>query len=173
MDYLLDILIIVVPGLLIFLTAYLLIKKFLENQEKKQWMNVKMDLRKEALPYRLQAYERVILLLERINPNNLIPRVRESNMTAADLQVALIKDIRGEFEHNLSQQLYISEDAWLLVKSAKEEVIKLINLCYGRFKPDDDSMELGRAILNALMQNETSPTDQAIRFLKQEAQQLF
>lgn len=173
MDYLKDILIIIVPGLLIFLTAYLLLKKFLENQEKKEWMKVKMDLRKEALPYRLQAYERVILLMERINPNNMIPRVRESNMTAADLQVALIKDIRNEFEHNLSQQLYLTEDSWLLVKNAKEEIIKLVNLSYGRLKPDDDSMELGRAILNALMQNESSPTDQAIRYLKQEAQQYF
>lgn len=173
MDYLKDILIIIVPGLLIFLTAYLLLKKFLENQEKKEWMKVKMDLRKEALPYRLQAYERVILLMERINPNNMIPRVRESNMTAADLQIALIKDIRNEFEHNLSQQLYLTEDSWLLVKNAKEEIIKLVNLSYGRLKPDDDSMELGRAILNALMQNESSPTDQAIRYLKQEAQQYF
>ncbi len=173
MDYLKDILIIVVPGLLIFLTAYLLLKNFLDNQEKKEWMKVKMDMRKEALPYRLQAYERVILLMERINPNNMIPRVRESNMTAADLQVALIKDIRNEFEHNLSQQLYLTEDSWLLVKNAKEEIIKLINLSYGHLKPDDDSMELGRAILNALMKNESSPTDQAIRYLKHEAQQYF
>lgn len=173
MEYLLDIIIIIVPGLLIFLTAYFVLKNFLDSQEKKEWMKAKTDLKKEALPIKLQAYERVILLMERINPNNLIPRVRQPEMTAADLQLALVKEIRNEFDHNLSQQLYLSEDAWLLVKNSKEEIIKLINLSYGQLKPDDDSMKLGRAILNALMQNETSPTDHAIRYLKKEAQQLY
>jgi replication fork clamp-binding protein CrfC len=94
-------------------------------------------------------------------------------MTAADLQVALLKDIRAEYNHNLSQQLYLSNDAWILVRNAKEELIKLINLCYGQVKPDDKAMELTRVIINTLMQSEKSPTEPAIRYVKEEAQNLF
>jgi replication fork clamp-binding protein CrfC len=115
----------------------------------------------------------MILFLERIHPDNLISRVRESNMTAADLQVALLKDIRNEYSHNLSQQLYVSEDAWVLTQNAKEEMIKLINLCYGQVKPDDSAMELTRIIINTLMQSDKSPTEPAIRYIKQEIGTLF
>ena len=173
MDIIFELLKIALPAIVVFLTAYLVIRSFLESKEKNEWIKLKRETKPQILPVRLQAYERVILLLERLHPNNLVNRVRESNMTAADLQVALIKDIRGEYDHNLSQQLYVSEDAWLLVRNAKEEIIKLINLCYGQVKPDDSAMELSRVIINTVMKSESSPTDYAIRYVKQEAQELF
>ena len=173
MEYLLDIIKIVLPSIIVFLTAYLVIRSYLENQEKNEWIKLKQQNTKQILPIRLQAYERIVLLLERLHPNNLVNRVRESDMTAADLQVALIKEIRGEYDHNLSQQLYLSDDVWILVKNAKEEMIKLINLCYGQVKPDDNAMVLSRVIINTAMKSENSPTDQAIKYVKQEAQQLF
>lgn len=169
----LEILKITLPSIVVFLTAYLIIRSFFENKEKEDEQKLKLRNKEQVLPVRLQAYERTILFLERIHPDNLISRVRESGMTAADLQVALLKDIRGEYSHNLSQQLYISDDAWVLVRNAKEEMIKLINLCYGQVKPDDSAMELSRVIINTLMQSEKSPTEPAIRYIKREAQTLF
>lgn len=168
-----EILKIILPSIVVFLTAYLIIRSFFERQEKQEEQKLRQQVQDHLLPARLQAYERIILFLERIHPDNLISRVRENNMSAADLQVALLKDIRAEYNHNLSQQLYLSNDAWILVRNAKEEMIKLINLSYGQVKPDDKSMELTRIIINTLMQSEKSPTDPAIRYIKQEAQNLF
>ena len=164
---------ITLPSIVVFLTAYLIIRSFFERQEQIEQQKLQLDSQKQVLPIRLQAYERMILFLERIHPDNLINRVRESNMTAADLQVALLKDIRNEYSHNLAQQVYVSEDAWTLTRNAKEEMIKLINLCYGHVKPDDSAMELTRIIINTLMQSDKSPTEPAIRYVKQEAQALF
>lgn len=172
-NLLLEILKLTLPSVVVFLTAYLIIRAFFERQEQEHQENLKRQNQEQVLPVRLQAYERSILFLERIHPDNLINRVRESNMTAADLQVALLKDIQGEYSHNLSQQLYISEDAWVLLRNAKEEMIKLLNLCYGHVKPDDNAMELSRIIINTLMRSDKSPTEPAIRFIKQEAQTLF
>jgi hypothetical protein len=164
---------ITLPSIVVFLTAYLIIRSFFERQEQEDQQKLKVNVQEQVLPLRLQAYERMILFLERIHPDNLISRVRESNMTAADLQVALLKDIRNEYSHNLSQQLYVSEDAWVLTQNAKEEMIKLINLCYGHVKPDDSAMELTRIIINTLMQSDKSPTEPAIRYIKQEVGTLF
>lgn len=173
MEYVLELLKVTIPAIVVFLTAYFILKSFLDNQEKRKWMNLKINLKHTTLPIRLQAYERVILLLERLSPNNLIHRVKKSGMTAADMQAALLAEIRQEYNHNLSQQLYISEDGWALVQNAKEEMIKTVNLCYAQVNPDDQALELSRAIFNAVMKNETMPTDRAIKYLKQEARQLF
>lgn len=172
-DVVVEILKIVLPSVVVFLTAYLIIRSFFERQEKQEELKLQQQAQDHVLPARLQAYERVILFLERIHPDNLISRVRENDMTAADLQVALLKDIRAEYNHNLSQQLYLTNDAWILVRNAKEEMIKLINLSYGQVKPDDKAMELTRVIINSLMQGEKSPTEPAIRYIKEEAQTLF
>ena len=172
-NFILEILKLILPSVVVFLTAYLIVRSFFERHEKQELQQLRQQAQDHVLPARLQAYERIILFLERIHPDNLISRVRQNDMTAADLQVALLKDIRAEYNHNLSQQLYLSNDAWILVRNAKEEMIKLINLCYGQVKPDDKAMELTRVIINTLMQSDKSPTEPAIRYVKEEAQNLF
>ncbi|PSR06437.1 MAG: hypothetical protein BRD49_00490, partial [Bacteroidetes bacterium SW_10_40_5] len=127
MQYLLELLKILLPSVVVFLTAYYLINNFLETQQKNKMLELQLSNKQTILPVRLQAYERVLLLLERISPENIVMRIRKPDMTAADLQVALVNEVRNEFDHNLSQQLYLSDDAWYMVKSAKEEVIRIIN----------------------------------------------
>jgi hypothetical protein len=125
------------------------------------------------LPLRLQAYERIILFLERIAPNNLIMRINKPEMSSVQLQSALVKVIREEFEYNLSQQIYISPKSWELVKNAKEETIRLINVASGQIQETASSGELVKAILDLSLAKDKLPVNVAIDEIKTEVQKIF
>ncbi len=129
---------------------------------------------KIILPLRLQAYERIVLFLERITPNNLVMRINRPEMDAFQLQNELLRAIREEFEYNLSQQLYISSRSWELVKNAKEEMIRMINLAAGQVNETSPSGELARVILELYIGND-SPlrVESALEAVKGEIQKDF
>ena len=110
------------------------IKQFVENEQKKTLLEIKKiqesETRKVVTPIQLQAYERLVLFLERMNPDNLVLRCYEPTMDSKLLKDVMVQNIRNEFEHNLSQQLYISSEAWALIKNAKEEMISTINTVF-------------------------------------------
>ena len=129
---------------------------------------------KIILPLRLQAYERIILFLERISPGTLIPRLLRPEMNALQLQQAMVRTIREEFEYNLSQQLYISSRTWELVKNAKEEMVKLINISGAGVNEFAPPGELARIIFEKSMSDENQqPLATAIDEVKREIQKLF
>ncbi|MCX7955337.1 MAG: hypothetical protein N3A01_09160 [Bacteroidales bacterium] len=167
------ILLVLLVGILVWATAYYLLKLFFEREYKNVILETKKDNKKLILPLRLQAYERLILLLERISPNSLVIRAQNINSTAFNLHTELLSIIRTEFEHNLSQQLYISKEAWNLILNAKENVIKLINLSAQEIPPDAPATQLSNRIFTAWIQINPTPTSVAIDFLKDEAQKLF
>lgn len=117
---------------------------------------------------RLQAAERLILFLERIAPNSLILRVHTPDMTASQLQSALIRTVREEFEYNLSQQLYLSTKTWELVRNAKEEIIRQINVAASSLKADASARDLAGAILQLSLSQERSQVLMAIEAIKLE-----
>ncbi len=112
MNTFLDVLKYTIPSLIVFATAYFILKTFIESEEKKRTLEIRTKNQKLITPIRLQAYERLTLFLERISPNSVILRVQKPNMTASQLQREMLNIIRTEFEHNLSQQIYISKQAW-------------------------------------------------------------
>ena len=73
----------------------------------------------------MRAYERIVLFLERTQPNSILMRQNLTKMNCLQLQTTLLKQIREEFEHNVAQQLYVSREAWALVCNAKESLVKL------------------------------------------------
>ena len=120
------------------------------------------------LSVKLQACERLILFLERIRSNNLILRVHTSDMTSVQLQSALIRTIREEFEYNQSQQLYISSSSWEKIRSAKEDTIRLVNSAASGLQENATSKDLAGAILKLSLEQEPSPVIQAIEAVKKE-----
>jgi hypothetical protein len=125
-------------------------------------------------PLRLQAYERIIVFLERIHPFSLCQRVYQPNMLLPELQLELIKTIRVEYEYNLSQQMYINTEPWQMVTTAKEETIKLINSIASKMPDHIDGIELNKAILNYYIQsNKDIPVQIAINFVKEDVKSLF
>ncbi|MGZ5243074.1 MAG: DUF7935 family protein [Bacteroidia bacterium] len=172
-EFIMDVLKFTIPAVLVVAAMYILLKKFFENEEKKRYYELRNNTHKSILPIRLQAYERLTLLLERLSVNNLILRVKKPGMSAADLMQALLAEIRAEFDHNLSQQIYVSHEAWQYVSNGKEGLVKLINISYSTLPQGASSMDLSKAIFENAMKEDYPATYKALLYIKKEAQELF
>lgn len=106
-----------------------------------------------SLPLQLQAYERLILFSERISLPNLISRTNQPGLTARDLQIMLTQSIKQEFEHNVTQQIYVTPEAWDAVRNLKEQNIHVINQVASFLPPDASGTDLSKYLLEMLMQN--------------------
>ena len=168
MNYLFDIIKISISGILVFFTAYYMLQNLLKNEEKKKYYEMRKETIKALNPVRLTAYERFALFLERINPESMILRVQQPGMTVADLHLALLVNIREEFEHNVSQQIYISPELWSFIKNSKESLVQFINTCSSKIPDDLPAIELSKVIIEGYNSIENPPTEVALNFLKKE-----
>jgi hypothetical protein len=122
---------------------------------------------------KLQAAERFVLYLERIEPGRLVMRTHQNGMSAKMLQNEMLRAIREEFDHNLSQQIYISEGAWNLVKNAKEEMTKFITACGEGMPKDAGSIDFSKKLFQAASQVEKLPSDVALAYLRKEVRDIL
>jgi len=164
----LEILKYVLPGFIVFITAYFLIKSFLDQELRIKQIEIKINNQKQITPIRLQAYERMVLFIERINPESMLVRLQVPNMKSSQLHRELLSLIRAEYEHNLSQQIYLSPKSWSYIKNAKENLIKLINTAAQRINPDANSIELASLIIELHSKLNPSPLSIAIEYIKEE-----
>lgn len=173
METLLEISKYLLPSLVVFATTVYLVKKYFEGEEKKRRMQQILNNQQLITPLRLQAYERTVLFLERISPESLIMRINKPGLTCQQLQADLLQAIRSEFEHNLTQQLYISHGAWEMVKIARGRTIQLINSMAEKVQKDAPAINLSKAMLESIVDQEKTPTTDALAFVKNEISQLF
>lgn len=178
MDTFLEILKFTVPSVIVMIGMYFLLGEFFNQEDKKREFSLRQELVREhskiSLPLRLQAYERMVMLMERIHPTSLIQRVRTADMNSGELHLALIRSIREEFEYNISQQIYISKESWLMVNTAKEEMLKLINLIAAKVPSETNSIELTKTLFDYFVStNQEFPSQLAINFLKEDVKHLF
>ena len=154
---------------------YLIVKRYFDNQQKERLLQMKIDERRETLkvvtPIRLQAYERMALFLERISPDSLVLRCWQPGMDLKLLQGVMTKNIRDEWEHNLSQQVYIDTDTWTHIREAKDEMINLVNSSAVTLTDTDDPTRLAASIFASAAQH--LPTDKALEELHKEINELF
>jgi hypothetical protein len=163
-----EILKITLPALLVMLTAWLIIRNMLRDDQERRRQDILLQTVKTVTPVRLQAYERVVLFLERISPESLIIRTARPDMTAQQLQSALISAVRSEYEHNLSQQIYMSNEAWEMVKNARGTIVRLVTSVASQLPPAATGEELARLLLEELVEMDTEPTKTAITYIKSE-----
>jgi hypothetical protein len=174
MEAFIEILKIILPAGAVFLAVYYLVKRFFENEQKRRDHELKKTAQNMITPQKIQAYERIVIFLERINPNNLVIRVHKHGMNARQLQQELTQAIKSEYEHNISQQIFVSHNSWELVKTSKEEIIKLINISASKVAPDAPSNELAMMILNIAANVEKKlPHEIALEYIKKEIAQIF
>ena len=173
MEEILEILKYTLPALIVFLTVLIMLRTWSRNEERRREREFNRQLSDEILPVRLQAYERSILLLERMSPDSLVLRVSRPDYSARQLQQELLSAITSEFEHNIAQQTYMSTDAWEKIRSAKNQIVHLINETASEVKPDAKGPTLGKMILERLAELNIPPSQVAIDFLKQEVKTLF
>ncbi len=170
MDQIIEILKISIPPLIVFAITYYMLKAFLDREKRMRAEELKILAKKDYFPVRMQAYERAILYLERIDPNNLIFRIHKPGMSANLLHAELLRVIREEYAHNMSQQVYISYQGWNELKKSKEETVKIINTAKSNMKEHSNAIELSTAIFEILSKLDKTPTDAASEKLKMEFQ---
>ena len=173
MEVVVELLKILLPAGLVLYAMFLTVQSFLAKQFEQRLIELKTKNTDIVLPIRLQAYERMCLFLERISPNNLIRRVNTGDYTAAELHGLLLSEIREEYTHNLSQQVYMSDNAWTQIKSAMEEVIVLVNESAGQVPPDARGIDLARRIFEQIIAQNADPIGRALKFVKDEIRVAF
>ena len=168
MEDLTDILKITIPALIVFFTSWVLLGNMIRNDQDKRKQELILQNSRTVTPIKLQAYERIVLFLERISLESLLVRVSLSDMTASQLHSTLLSTIRNEFEHNLSQQIYMSQQAWEVVRNARSNMIKIINSEAEKMQANSSGMAFSRQLLEKIMELEQEPTRAAIDFIKGE-----
>jgi len=163
----------IVPLVVVFAFIYFILNNYLEENFKLRSLDLKLQNQEAITPIRMQAYERVVVYLERISPSALIMRIHKSGMSSRLLHTEMIKSIRSEYDHNIAQQIYMSNASWELVKSAKEEMIKLINTSAHKVNENADGVELCKVLLDVTMNVEKLPTQIALEYVKKEIRQSF
>ncbi len=177
MDWLsvvIEVLKIFIPLAILAATVIYTIRSFLERDEKVRLIEAKVNSSKDVTLIRLQAYERMALLLERIHPASVMNRVWQSEMNARELQYAFTMTIQAEYDHNVAQQIYISSEAWGLIAEAKEELIKLANMIGNALPQDSPAAQFSKFYLDAVANaGKPLPNETALSFLKQEIAQIL
>jgi hypothetical protein len=135
------------PSLVVVAVVITLVKWFLNQETERRRQEFLMQNSQSLLNYKLQAYERFSLLLERITPEALVLREQKPKMTAFQLQSKLLETVRTEFNHNLAMQIYVPLESWEQIKRAREEVVRLINTTASQVPPNVPAFELGRRII--------------------------
>ena len=115
-----------IPAAITGAVAYFFFKQYSDNENHRRDYLIKKDLNQQALPSRLQAYERLSMFLERTKPSKLLIRVAPTSTSKSDYESLLIASIEQEFEHNLAQQIYVTNDCWSITVTAKNATIQLI-----------------------------------------------
>ncbi|MCE2612253.1 hypothetical protein LVD13_04650 [Flavobacteriaceae bacterium D16] len=150
--------------------AFYFFRLHTNNEEGRRRYLLHKDSQKNTMPIRLQAYERMALFLERIAIPSLVVRVAPRSADKNEYENLLIKTIENEFEHNLSQQIYMSDECWNIIKAAKNATIQIIRKT--GMSETDSSDKLREDILNASMEKQ-SPSATALAYIKQEISALW
>lgn len=158
-----------IPSVVVLITVSVMMKYYYKSFVRDRDRDLILQDRKKTMPMRLQAYERLALFLERITVDSLVVREQSDEFTSREFHQHLLAVIRAEYEHNLSQQIYISGDAWHVIRTAKEGTLNMVNKAAMHVNPDGPALELSKKIIEIQMESENSPTQAALDFLRNEA----
>lgn len=160
----------ILPSIVTGAVAFYFFRMHTNNEEGRRRYLLHKDTQKSTLPIRLQAYERMALFLERISIPSLVVRVKPKSTDKSDYENLLVKSIENEFEHNLSQQIYLTDECWNVIKAAKSATIQAIRSA--GMSESDNSDKLREDILNKTMDKQ-SPSATALSFVKKEIGELW
>lgn len=151
---LLEIVKISIPALIVYFTVQAILKEYLQKQLQREQILLKGRQLEQTLPLKLQAYERLALFCDRIAIPNLILRLRTPDMTNVQLRTAILIAINQEYEHNITQQIYVSEQLWNIIQFARDEVAGIVAGVAESVSPDGDAKELAKALNDYIASSE-------------------
>ena len=155
-----------IPSVVTGFVAYYFFVNHTKNEERKLKLSLLKENQKQSLPIRLQAYERMALFLERLNPSSLLLRVTSVNNDKGAYATSIINAIEQEFEHNLTQQIYISDKCWSVIITAKNTTVQMIKKVALQ-ESINNAQELREEILKVTLTS-LPPSTTALAFIKEE-----
>lgn len=161
----------ILPAVVVGYVAYYFFTSYVRNEQDKRIYQLKQETHKELLPYRIQALERMTLFLERIHPGKLMIRVSPETEDKFEYENALVASIESEFEHNLTQQIYLSAESWEAIRATKNATITLIR----RVNMNDKittANKLREAVLTELI-DKPAPSITGLAYIKKETKELW
>jgi hypothetical protein len=147
--------------------------KFYQSEAEKRLWELKRLSQKEISPLRMRAYERLALLLERTTPEHMLVELNLAEMTLLQVQAHLMHTIRQEFDHNLSQQVYVSNELWDLINNAKQQTIAFVNSIAQQMPVGSNALDYAKRLITAYRTNGDTPNDTALQALRNEARSLL
>jgi len=170
MQQILEIVKYILPAIIVLIATYVIVNKFLINETERKRLALFHENNKQNNLLRFQAYERLAIFIERIHPTTLIARYYQKDMSSQDLQIAIVQGMRNEFEHNLSQQIYVSHEVWQTVRKVMEQEIGMINSIGSTIEFGKPAKELINKISDFVLNSETVlPTEIALSVINEEA----
>jgi len=131
------------------------------------------ESRASLLPLRLQAHERMIIFIERINPANLLVRLHQQGIGVKELQNLIVNDVKSEYQHNIAQQLYLNSTSWNVVRKLKDDTVAMINNVAQGLSEQSSGVDLSKKVLQHMATISENPYDLTIDHLKKDIQSLF
>lgn len=165
--------VVAIGGAIVVLFAYFLLKSLLGEYFSVKAPGIPQSKAEQLMPLRLQAHERLVVFIDRINPANLLLRLHQHGSSAGDLQAVILHELRTEFQHNITQQLYISTANWNVIKKLKDDTIAMVNNAVSTLPQDATGADLSRKILNHLAGMEHNPYELTLEVLKNDIHQMF
>lgn len=162
-----------IPALCVLLATWLVMHKFYKSEEQKRLWELKRLSQKEISPLRMRAYERLALLLERTTPEHLLVELHLGEMTILQVQQHLMRTIRIEYDHNLSQQIYVSDEVWQLILSAREQIVAFVNTMAQQMPPESTAIDYAKVLITAFASNGITTNEKAMQALRNEARTLL
>ena len=168
-----DILKFTIPSLVVLLSVWIVMRYLLRSEEERRLWEMKKNTEKEVTPIRLRAYERLALLLERTEPEQLLSDLNLTQMTKAELEQRLLLNVRREWEHNMSQQIYVGDDVWAKVMKARDEIASFIHTMALQMPAESTKLDYAKVLMSAYRLNGTPPHQIAMEALKDEVRQMW
>ena len=169
METFLEILKFTIPALIVFATSYFILKQYLNNHYNLRVLELRTNFSKDAIPLKIKAYERLLLFCERISIPNLVMRLNTKAITKENLKNVMMISIQKEFEHNIAQQLYISNNLWQIINVTKNEMINLISVQADALSSSSSGQDLANLLIKSNNELKKAPVDIAIEAIKEEA----
>ena len=160
-------------GILTISFAYYLVKPDLQKYFVSKDKQNRVEDHQQILTLRLQAHERMIVFIERINPANLFIRLNAPGLSIREFQAVILNDIRTEFQHNVTQQLYISSVTWNIIKKLKDDTMSMVTNAAAGLPEGVPALDLSMKVLQHMAGLENNPYDLTLDLIKEEIHQMF
>jgi len=153
--------------------AWYLIRNEVQKYFQLKSFEARKEERSHLLPLRLQAHERMIVFIERINPANLFVRLHQQGISGRELQGIILNEIRTEYQHNVTQQLYVNPASWNVLRKLKEDTIAMLNNAVAGLPAEASGIDLSRKVLEHMASISENPYDLSLELIQKDIHQLF